>query len=226
MRHNASLKVLKLKAQDKIELELLIACSLLSLDNSHWTRLGFDIDKVSLQAPKKASAYWKPHLTCSLPVLRGQDDINYAVFSFGVLLMEIEAGEVAEREVTDKVWRCNVTPPDSILERILNEWKRNVDKKYRKIATACLHFPRYCATFYDPEINESRNRIAAIYKYIVAPLFRLVAERFDDSLDRFNGFPSSAIANLISKDYTFGSPTFDTGIALFDGSGAASPTPE
>ncbi|KAM0521324.1 hypothetical protein ACHAPE_002804 [Trichoderma viride] len=64
MRRDANLKVLKLETQDKIELECLIACSLLSLDNSNWTRLGFDIEKVSLQAPGKASAYWTPHMTC------------------------------------------------------------------------------------------------------------------------------------------------------------------
>ncbi|KAI2615063.1 hypothetical protein GGR54DRAFT_632365 [Hypoxylon sp. NC1633] len=223
---DANPEALKLKAQEKKTLEFLVACSLLNLDTSHWVRLGLDIDRISVRLAREASNLlrWKPHITSSLQTVDGEDDENAAVLSFGLLIMEIEANRVAKPKEEDKDWDRDGFSRDSILKRILGEWADDVEDNYKNIATACLLFRQLSERFYDPLLTQDTKRTGAIYKYILAPLFRLVTGRFHKIRDLFPGIPESTYSRLPSSDHNLGHPTSTSDMIIFDGSGAAIPT--
>lgn len=217
----------RLEAQDKTELQFLIACSLLNPDGSRWIQLGLHGDRISLRGAKEdsdVSKCWKPHLNCTLSAPSNEEDENLAILSFGILLMEIEAGRVTPRIEPGGDRLCNTLSLRGILSRILQEWVGAVEDSYRSITNACHHFGEDVETFYDPSIDGRTRRTGAIYKNIVASLFRLASQRFSNSLQRMNGFPLSAKSYPASKNNTSPSSRPVTNAACFDGSGPTSPT--
>lgn len=219
-------EVFKLKAQEKKTLELLIACSLLNLDASHWVRSGLDIDKISVRVAKEASNLllrWKPHITSALQATENEDDENVAVLSFGLLIMEMEANRVAKPNKEDENWGREGISRDSILRRILGEWADDVEDDYKDIATSCLLFRQLADRFYDPLLTQDMKRTGAIYKYIIAPLFRLAIRKFRKSQELFPGIPKSAYSRSASNHHNLGHPTTSSDMILFDGSEVALP---
>ena len=80
-------------------LELLVACSLLNLDQSHWIRFGLDVDKISVRVLREASnilSRWKPHTNSFLQMADDDDDENAAVVSFDLPIMQIAANIIAK----------------------------------------------------------------------------------------------------------------------------------
>jgi hypothetical protein len=228
-RHNHNLEILELTAQEKRIIELLVANSLFNLDTSHWIRTGLDIDKISVRVVKTASdllARWKPHIACSLPTSDDEDDENAAVLSFGLLLMEMEADRAAEVKEEDKDWDNGGVSRDSILKRILGEWADNVEDDYKDIATACLLFRQLSEKFYDPQLRQDTKRTGAIYKYILAPLFRVVAGKFRKTRELFPGVPQSVWNRSVLNDHILGRHTSAPDLTLFDGCEVAKHTPQ
>lgn len=227
-RHNVNLEDFELKAQEKRILELLVACSLLNLDTSHWIRLGLDMDKISVHVEKTASdllTRWKPHITCSLQTVDDEDDENSVVLSFGLLLMEMEANRAVEPTERDKDWdsRGGISQ-DSMLRRILEEWADDVEDDYKDIATSCLLFRQLAERFYDPLLTQDTKRTGAIYKYILAPLLRLVTRKFRKLPQLFSNIPKSAWSHSASINHSFGQPTSTSDLVLFDGCEVTLPT--
>ncbi|KAK8877654.1 subtilisin-like protein [Apiospora arundinis] len=226
-RHDTSLEVFKLKAKEKRTLELLIACSLLNLSMSHWIREGLDTDKISVRKTNGASdflARWKPHIACPLQTAEDEFDEDRAVLSFGILLMEMEAGQAAEATESEMDWDGSEISKDILLKRILDEWSDDVEDDYREIASACLFFSQLSEKFYDPHLEQETMRTGAIYKYILAPLFRVVTQKFRESLQLFTGIPKPAWSRSISSNDSVRQYESTTSLKLFDGSTAASPT--
>ncbi|CAI7622907.1 unnamed protein product [Penicillium pancosmium] len=222
--HQEPSPVFKLKAQEKKTLELLIACSLFNLDASHWTRFGLGIDTISVRVAREASNLLlrcKPHINSALQTADDEDDENAAVLSFGLLIMEMEANRVANPIKEDENWGTDGISRDSILKRILGEWADDVEDDYKDIATSCLLFRPLAAKFYDPLLTQDMKRTGAIYKYILAPLFRLVIQKFRKSQDLFPGIPKSTYSRSASNDHNLRHPTPTSDMILFDGSEAA-----
>ncbi|KAL7899899.1 peptidase S8/S53 domain-containing protein [Trichoderma sp. TUCIM 5745] len=222
----------KLEPHHKTELQFLIACSLLNLDGSHWIQSGLHGNTISLCAAQRTSdflEFWQPYTTCILSAQNTEADENLAILSFGILLVETEAGEIASQIERGGNHNHNAEALRCILERTLREGAEGVGVSYKNIAGACLHFATHFETFYDPLIDGSDRRTkrsGAIYKYIVAPLFRLCTQRFqnvDISQPRTIGFPLSAKRYSVPKNES--SPRRPaTNAAFFDGSGLASST--
>lgn len=213
-------------AQEKKILELLIGCSLFNLDASHWIRLGLDTARISVRVAREASdllARWKPYITCPLRSMEDEDDENAAVLSFGLLLMEMEANQLAEPKKEDEIWGGSGISRDSMLKRILRDWADNVDDDYKDIATACLLFRQLSERFYDPLLTQDTKRTGAIYKYILAPLFRLVTPRFRKSLQLFAGIPNSVRSRAGAGNESSRLSTSASHLTLFDGSEPADP---
>lgn len=213
--------------QEKKSLELLVACSLLNLDTSHWIRLGFDVDKISVRVLREASNLsdrWKPHITSFLQMADDDDDENAAVISFGLLIMQMEANRIAKPTVEDQNWDRDGISRDSLLKRILEEWADDVEDDYKDIATACLLFQQLSERFYDPLLAPETHRTGAIYKYILAPLFRLVIRQFRKSRDLFPGIPKSAYSRSVTVDNNLRTQRLGSDMILFDGSEVALPT--
>ncbi|KAM0521322.1 hypothetical protein ACHAPE_002802 [Trichoderma viride] len=222
----------ELRPHHKTELQFLIACSLLNLDGSHWIQSGLHGNNISLCAAQRTSdflEFWEPYTTCILSVLCTEEDENLAILSFGLLLMETEAGKIASQIETGGNYNYNAETLRRILERTLKE-AEGVGVSYKNIADACLHFSTHLETFYDPLLDgydRRTKRAGAIYKYIVAPLFRLCIQKFQivgNSLPRTNGFPLSALSYSASKNDTSSSRRPVTNAAFFDDSGPASST--
>lgn len=223
----------ELEPHHKTELQFLIACSLLNLDGSHWIRSGLHGNTVSLCAARRTSdfvEFWEPYTTCILSAQSTEEDENLAILSFGLLLMETEAGEIASHIERGGNHNHNAETLRCILERTLKEGVDGVGVSYKNIAGVCLHFAAYFETFYDPLIDGSDRRTkrsGAIYKYIVAPLFRLCTQRFqnvDISRPRTIGFPLSARSYSAFKNDTSSPRRPVPNTAFFDGSGPASST--
>lgn len=222
----------ELETNAKAELQFLIACSLLKLDGSYWTQSGLNGDKILLRAAKRAynlSKFWKPHIACTLLVPSTEEDENLAISSFGLLLMEIETGKVAPQIETSGSSDNKAFTTRQALEWTLKEWAREVNPGYISISKACLRFSKDFETFYDPQIDGFDNRskrAAAIYKYIVAPLFRVLiqivqnvrnVDNDDNFLHRTKGFPLSANNSPSVLSETVPNST------TFDDSGPSSP---
>lgn len=225
--HNSSSYLAELEQRDRRVVELLIACSLLNLDKSRWVKLGFTVDTVSLRVTDTLNSLerWKPHVSCSLASLDGEDDENVAVLSFGLLLMEMEAKRLAKPEEEDTEWGSDRPSRDSMLKRVLEEWTGNVDDGYKDIATACLLFRQLSEKFYDPLLEQEQRRTAAMYKYILAPLYRLVTSSFRASSELFGEFPRSAPSPSLPAPRT-GQPASSSGLELFDGKETTTPDPQ
>ncbi|KAF4440432.1 extracellular serine protease [Fusarium austroafricanum] len=225
-RYEGSLETLELKKQDKQILELVFACSLLNLDTSHWIRAGLDIDKISVHVAETSDllARWKPYITCPLQREDEEEDENTAVLSFGLLLMEMEANKTAKTAETDKNWDESGFSRDSKLRRILGEWAADVDDGYKDIATACLLFRQLSEQFYDPGLEHKMKRTGAMYKYILAPLSRLVIPKFRQFRELFTSIPKSAQNRSVTGNHNPVQPTSTTTLTLFDGSEVAPPT--
>lgn len=222
----------ELRPHHKTELQFFIACSLLNLDGSHWIQSGLHGNNISLRAAQRTSdflKFWEPYTTCILSVQSTEEDENLAILSFGLLLMETEASKIASQIETGGNYNYNAETLRCILKRTLKE-AEGVGVSYKNIVDACLHFSTHLETFYDPLLDgydRRTKRAGAIYKYIVAPLFRLCIQKFQNvgsSLPRTNGFPPSALSYSASKKDTSSFRRPVTNAAFFDGSGPASST--
>ncbi|KAF2106155.1 hypothetical protein BDV96DRAFT_339008 [Lophiotrema nucula] len=188
--HSSGEAVTYFEDGDRRIVQLLIAFSLVNLDKSNWIKEGLSVKDVSLRASETSSTLkrWMPYLSCSLPSLNAEQDENMAVLSFGLLLMEMEAKEIADPKEEDQEWGSNKTSKDSMLKRILGEWTK-VDDEYKNIAAACLYFRELSEKFYDPSLLPEHFRTAAMYRYVVAPLYRLVTSRVNAASQLFGKFP-------------------------------------
>jgi hypothetical protein len=207
--------------EDHMIVELVLACSLFHLNTSHWLRSGWDMDNILILATPKAQnplKRWRPHISCSLessPSFQGND--NDHILSFGLLIMEMEAKRKALPTDEDKDWLTGLPSKDSMLKRVLKDWKRKLEDDYQKIGTACLLFRELAEKFYHPALADDMKRTAVIYRYILVPLYQLITRRYRSASLLFNGFPrlpeSSSAPYLRPSQSRWGSP-----LILFDDS--------
>ncbi|QKX64567.1 uncharacterized protein TRUGW13939_11742 [Talaromyces rugulosus] len=165
--------------EDQKFVEFLIAYSLLNLDASAWLGTDLDVQNIFILATPNLDRRWKPHVVCSLKNEVLSDKTYDVISSFGILLMEIEAKRSAGLGARNNGWETNLSPKDAMLNRIVQDWGREVDNRYINVATACLRFRELSETFYDPLLPERMNDIGTFYKYILAPLYRLVTQQHD-----------------------------------------------
>jgi len=209
--------------EDQKIVELLVASSLLNLNASAWLSADLTMKNILILATPALERRWKPHVTCSLKPADSENEVHDAILSFGLLLMEIEAKKLVRPKPVDQDWETGLTSKDSMLKRILEEWNRAVGDGYRHVATACLRFRELSARFYDPALTQDMKNIAAIYKYILAPLHRLITHQHSRISALFNGLPNSPQNYSITQSQHLGKPTSRLGLILFDGSGTHNP---
>lgn len=73
----------------------------------------------------------------------------------------------------DKDWVTGLPSKDSMLKRVLTDWKRKLEDGYQQIGRACLLFRELAEKFYHPALAEDMKCTAAIYRYILVPLHQL-----------------------------------------------------
>jgi len=111
------------------------------------------------------------------------------------------------------------------VRRILKEWAGDVEDDYRDIATECLRFQQLSKKFYDPSLTQGAQRTGAMYRHILAPLYRLVTRKFRTVSELFSGIPESARSHSVSGPH-LGRSACRSALVLFDGREATPPGPE
>jgi hypothetical protein len=222
------------ESEDHKIVELLLACSLLHLNTSDWLQAGWDMESiliyVGLPRAQDPLKRWKPYITCSVessssPII--QRDDNQDILSFGLLMMQMEAKLKIEPTENDNNWETGQPSRDSMLKRTLTDsnWRGKVEDGYKQIATACLHFRELLEKFYDPVLTADMKRTAAMYKYILAPLHKLVTQRFSSTSLCSYGFPDPSERS--SSGYLRRSgQRYDSELVLFDDSSSTWHSPE
>jgi len=209
------------EAEDHKIVELLLACSLFHLNSSRWLRNDWDMDSVMVFATPGAQNLlnrWRPYIECSLesvPQNRGDD--NDDILSLGLLIMEMEAKRRALPTEEEKDWVTGLPSKDSLLKRVLTEWKRKLDDGYQQIGSACLRFRELAQKFYHPALPEDMKRTAAIYKYILVPLYRLITQSYRSTSQLFYPFPRPPQSSPASY-LGLANQNWDSQLVLFDDS--------
>lgn len=223
-------------SEDRKIVELILACSLLHLNTSHWLQAAWEMDNILIYAGQPNAEdplkRWRPFIACSLessshPTVDHEDIQD--VLSFGLLIMEMEARLKVLPTDDDKDWETGLPSKDSMLKRVLadSKWRGEVEDGYKRIAKACLEFRDRVDKFYDPVLPEDMKRTAALYRYILAPLHELVTQRFNSASLCSNGFPSPSESS--SSPFSRGLiQSCGSRLVLFDdfGSGSAWHNPE
>ncbi len=184
--------------EDQKIVELVLASSLLHLNTTHWLRDSLHIDRIAILWCPPAQdpdpfAQWHPYITCSLEGSPGQgvDEDDDDVLSFGILVMEMEAGRRLVPTSEDMDWETGRPSKDSMLKQALVSWRKRLEDGYQQIGNACLNFRELVDTFYHPDLDMEMKRTAAIYKYILTPLYNIMAQRYRETSLLFKGFPQS-----------------------------------
>lgn len=205
--------------EDQKIVELLLACSLFHLNANNWLRGGWDMDNVLILATPRAQdplKRWRPHIACSLESsLEFRVDDNNDILSFGLLMMEIEAKRKVKPEDEDKDWVTGLPSKDSMLKRALADWKRRLEDGYQQIGRACLRFRELAERIYHPALTEDMKRTAAIYRYILVPLYQLIAQRYCSASLLFKGFPRPPESSL-APYHRPSQPSWGSQLILFD----------
>lgn len=211
--------------EDQKIVELLVASSLLNLNASAWLRADFNIKNILLLAAPAVNRRWKPHVECSLTLTDSQDEVHDAILSFGILLMEIEAKKLVRPKTVDRNWETGLPSKDTMLKRTIEEWNRAVGDRYRHVAMACLRFRELSARFYDPHpgLTQEMKNIAAIYKYILAPLYRVITTQYSKISTMFSSFPNSLHGSSTTRPHQLTHPVSSLALHLFDGSETHNP---
>ncbi|KFA48129.1 hypothetical protein S40293_10226 [Stachybotrys chartarum IBT 40293] len=210
--------------EDQKVVELLVASSLLNLNTSAWMRADMNIKTILLEHSPSRGRRWKPLVTCHLQSTAFDGNVHDAILSFGLLLMEMERKKTAKPKDTDMDWETGLPSKDSILKRIIEEWSRSVSDGYRHVATACLQFRELSAMLYDPALDPKMKQTAAIYKYILAPLHRLITQQHSKISRMFNEFPGALQSPEASRSSSLRLPIRSPGLVLFDGVDTHDPT--
>ncbi|KAL6900066.1 hypothetical protein GGI43DRAFT_406221 [Trichoderma evansii] len=210
--------------EDQKIVELLVASSLLNLNASAWLRANINIKSILVESSPNLDRRWKPLVACSLEAINIEDEVQDAILSFGLLLMEMEGKKIARPKEADNDWETGLPSKDSMLRRIIEEWNRVVSDGYRHIATACLQFRELSARLYDPGLTQDMGQSAAIYKYILAPLHRLATQQHSKISPIFTNFPSSPQSTSATRNYPLRQATLSPTFVLFDGFDTHDPT--
>ncbi|RDW74910.1 hypothetical protein BP6252_06052 [Coleophoma cylindrospora] len=209
------------EAEDHRIIEVILACSLFHLNASHWIRTGWDMDNILISPTPGAQNplnRWKPYTACPLELSPlSPSNSNDDILSFGLLIMEMEAKKPLPTD-TATDWVTGLPSKDSLLQKVLIDWKRKLEDGYQQIGTACLRFRELVQKFYHPALPDEMKRTAAIYKYILIPLHRLVTQRHCSTSQLFCSFPtpydSATAPSLRSMNQTWNS---NSKLVLFDG---------
>jgi hypothetical protein len=185
----------RMRLEDARILETVLACSLLHLYDSPWLQQSWNTDNISIFSRQDARSQldmWRPHVFCVIGQPPTGNMAEYEdIVAFGILMMEIEAKQKAEPTDLDIDWRTHEVSSELILDRILLEWRGDVDAGYRKVGQDCLNFRNLVKQFDDLNLAGESGRIAAIYNHIVSPLFKLLRKRFPAASRYFTRLPCS-----------------------------------
>jgi hypothetical protein len=205
--------------EDHNSVELLLAHSLLFLGGTYWLQSYVSMDKISSFPSVDADNAldrWRLHLPCDL---HGHPPLAYdqieQIYAFGVFLMEMETGLRAQSLPVEPDYEDPRGGPrmDAILETMLAEWARKVDDGYLQVAKACLDF-RESAEAMAMSLNEHRPRLkdadakhlkdaATIFKLIVLPLERLLADRHAAAHQLFRNYSLHTRQTIIAEEMSF-----------------------
>ena len=130
----------------------------------------------------------------------------------------MEVKEKAKPTENDTDWDTRVPSQSSILHRVLTkDWKKKLDDGYKQIGMACLQFRELAEKFYDPALRGDMKRTAAIYKYILAPLYQLILQRYNSASLHSKAFPDP-FKNPSAPYSRWSGPGRGSGLVLFDDS--------
>lgn len=177
-------------------MEIVLACSLLHLHNSPWLQQNWNLDNISILSLPDARSQldmWRPHVSCLIGLLPNSNMLSEYedIIAFGTLVMEIEAKQKAEPTDRDVDWITHEVSPELILDRILDEWRGDVDVGYRRVGKACLDFRKLVQRLNDPTLTGESRRIAALYTHIVSPLLKELRKGFPAASRYFTSLPYS-----------------------------------
>lgn len=205
--------------EDQKLVELLLAYSLLFLRDTSWfnpsqppadadgERPTWMDEMVCFPNPSSDSALdrWRIHLPCRLQKgsapAPASDQFEQVVYSFGILLLEMETGLKASSLLVEPEFGKprGVLGNHMVLEAMLMEWARKVDDGYLRVAGACLNFDK-CADAMKRFVRDQQSaklqgldhqglhRAAAILGHIVMPLKRLLRDRYPKAFELFSSF--------------------------------------
>ncbi|KAH8880243.1 hypothetical protein GQ53DRAFT_544815 [Thozetella sp. PMI_491] len=197
-----------LKPMHRKLLGVFLACSLLQLYNSPWIQEQWERQTIHLPTlPKdmKQLAHWYPQVLCRLSPEAAKKLDSDDMAAFGVLLMELEADDLAPWTEDDVEWPSDEKSNRSRLARILREWEEDVGDEYRQVAKNCLDFQMLADSFEHSHLGPELGHLAILYKCVLDPLFRCLVKDFGKTAQLFQGIPGpwgglSGAVNVSSSD--------------------------
>ncbi|KAK6337071.1 hypothetical protein TWF718_009857 [Orbilia javanica] len=190
--------------QNRAEVPVLLARSMLHLYNTRWFQHLWDMDRLLLCADSHQSLEDRsvhPYLASTLSLSDG-NDTNYIptsflnenscdplyrhelVLSFGLRLLEIESGMPFPATDQDRLdLDDEENGPQLVfltLQRALTkfEGKGQIEDGYYKIAKTCLDFHKILKKKPFRDIDASLRELVAIHNLIFSPLLQLLAKKF------------------------------------------------
>ncbi|KAF4432615.1 hypothetical protein FACUT_8303 [Fusarium acutatum] len=152
---------------------------------SSWIHRHWRHDAIYIsQCPQKLQRLDQLQLRMPCTLYEGADKNEYrteAIASFGVLLLELEANEIANWEDDDKDIEYGTLSNKVRLGRLLREWQEDVTDDYRNVSWACLDFDRLVNGLDNPKVD---RRDAVMYKCIFEPLFKLLIRDFSKTTSK------------------------------------------
>jgi hypothetical protein len=186
-----------LPPKDERLVELLLALSLLHLHANHWLQENWQLDNVWLHYSALGSTareQWRPYLSWSLrqsgDIADTNDNAEDKILSFGLLMMELGLKKKFYPSEEDIDWETSQPSKRMMLQRALKTGERILDDGYRQIGDACIRFQELAEELYHPALKGKQKHTAAIYKYILVPLWLQIQNSFRDISSQFEGFPA------------------------------------
>ncbi|EXA53633.1 hypothetical protein FOVG_01375 [Fusarium oxysporum f. sp. pisi HDV247] len=193
---------------------VLLASSLFQLGDSPWTEQLLGPHTIFVPSPdKKRLDQWCPQVLCTLASKEDNKLQSDDIAAFGVLVLELEAGQKAHWTNADSDWISGEKSNHVRLARILKDWEDVVGDDYRGVGKACLEFDSLIENLDHPDILSDQKGIAVIYKCILEPLFRHLMKNFGNLAPLFDGMfgPWTSLTAAMSL-----SPSNTAKRALFD----------
>jgi hypothetical protein len=174
-----------------------LVCSFLHLYKSPWNSTSWQLGKLHASRGQDRDARherWKLHLACPLiannyPENNTNRSIDESVVAFGLLLVQMQAKEIAAPSNEDYDWFEKRPTNASKLIRLLKRWKGRLRRGDRIIAKACLEFPDYVRRLDMPNLDSELRPVATIYRYIASRLLAQVNIDFGHEVELFLATP-------------------------------------
>jgi hypothetical protein len=211
--------------EDNAISQALLACSLLHLHDSNWTKAAWGLDEILVsyaQSGENKLDHWKLFLPCclgdSINPLGSEISMEDNIISFGILLMEMETKKKVRISLDkDFDWETGQASRAMLLRRTLEERKRKLTSDYIKIGKRCLELIKLAEKISHPALRDELRVKAAIYRYITHPLILKVANDRSISCDSFYSVATEPTRGEDNQDAGFLDESLS--LVLFDDNG-------